>query len=219
MLVLNGTKSFADLMKNVLGDPPSKNITDDPKVDMQWVCHSIKIKRKNCVIAMEVNTRYSMIFIDVKKTDSKLFVQRFITRLATEISFMYDHPLGHFEHKLKALIKQHPKTTICKRSDRSVQSHINDVVWHLKNQIKKTGTLPNDLNEWINFGVFINKLLRRTKGMKDYFYPYELMQKHWEETFPEPTKEHDIEVDFEQRLDDCTKNGIPMVNYGNTTLH
>lgn len=185
MLVLNGTKAFADLMQGLLVEAPSKTVAEDPASNMQWVLHTVKLKRKNCVVAMEVNTRYSMIFIDVKKADASQFIKRFIIRFVTEMSIMFDLPFEKLEFYMHALITKHPQTLICKRSDRSVQSHINDIVWHLSNQVEKMGALPNDVNELLNFGVFVNKLLRKTKGSKDYFHPYDRMHEYWGDLFPE----------------------------------
>ncbi|CAA6805805.1 MAG: Unknown protein [uncultured Thiotrichaceae bacterium] len=219
MLILNGTKDFSALMKERVRKAPNKSISLDPVSDMQWVCHVVKIKRKNCVITMEVQTRYCMVFIDVKKADAAHFPQRFIKRLATEMSLMHDSPMGHFERNMKVLAKHHAKTLICKRNHRSVQSHINDVVWHLQNHAKNTGALPATPKEVVNFGVFVNKQLRSTKAMPDYFYPYERMQEQWSKWFPELELAPISEVGVAKAIDEKFTKKATLMSYTKQTLH
>lgn len=219
MLLLNGTKDFAALMKGRVGKAPNKTISLDPERDMQWVCHVVKIKRKNCIVAMEVQTRYCMVFIDVKKAEAAHFTQRFIKRLATEISLMHDNPMGHFERNMAVLAKHHPTTLICKRSHRSVQSHINDVVWHLQHHVKNTGVLPTTAKEAVNFGVFVNKQLRSTKTMPDYFYPYDRMQEQWSTWFPELVLTPISEVGVAKAVDQTFAKKATLMRYTKQTLH
>ncbi|HHL19584.1 MAG TPA: hypothetical protein ENJ33_07600 [Thiothrix sp.] len=220
MLILNGTKAFAVLMQDLLVDPPSKLIKDDVVTNMQWVLHVVKLLDKNCVVAMEVNTRYSMIFTDISEVDSELFVKRFIVRLVTEMCIMFDLSFENIQSYVDDFVEQHPQVLLCQRGDRSVQSHINDVVWHLSTQVEKTGKLPTDINELINLGVFVNQLLRTTKQIKDYFYPYEMMRNQWEAAFPTFVVEKK-EPDFDVEAFMAEREGqiVSVMSYNKTTLH
>lgn len=219
MLVLNGTKDFAALMKERVRKAPHKTISEDPATDMQWVCHAVKIKRKNCVIAMEVQTRYCIVFTGLKKSDAASFTQRFIKRLATELSLMHDNPMAHFDLNMKVLAKHHAKAMICKRGHRSVQSHINDVVWHLQYHLQNTGELPSTAKELVNFGVFVNKQIRSTKNSKDYFYPYERMQEQWGQWFPELALAPISEVGVSKSLEEKFAKKASLMSYSKSTLH
>ncbi len=222
MLVLNGSKAFATLMKGQLVDPPSKTIAEDPDSSMQWVLHNVVIMNKNCVIAMELQTRYSMIFIDEKDADLSTFIPRFILRLVTEMSILFDMPFSQLETHMEQFIKKHPQTLVCQRNDRSVQSHINDVVWNLENHCHEMGTLPVDMDELMNLEVFINQLLRSVKGSKDYFHPYEKMKALWQQQFPDLSQESatssSLEEYFEHR-DERADKYVSSASYNKSTLH
>lgn len=219
MLILNGTKAFAALMQDVLVDPPSKLIKDDVATDMQWVLHVVELLGKNCVVAMEVNTRYSMIFTDVNEVDAELFVKRFIVRLVTEMCIMFDLSFEYIQSYVDDFVEQYPQALVCQRGDRSVQSHINDVVWHLSTQVEKTGKLPADINELINLGVFVNQLLRTTSLIKDYFYPYEMMHDQWAAAFPSFVVEKESEFDVSAFMTGQEGQAISVMSYNKTTLH
>lgn len=62
-------------------------------------------------------------------------------------------------------------------SDRSVQAHINDVAWHLKDMTNDIGFLPESPQD--GFGVKMNEWLRQTKEDKDYFTPIEVFRDFW----------------------------------------
>jgi len=219
MLILNGTKAFATLMQDVLVDPPSKLIKDDVATDMQWILHVVKLLDKNCVVAMEVNTRYSMIFTDVSEVDSELFVKRFIVRLVTEMCIMFDLSFENIQSYVDDFVEQHAQALVCQRGNRSVQSHINDVVWHLSTQVEKTGKLPADINELINLGVFVNQLLRTTSLIKDYFYPYEMMHDQWAVDFPSFVIEKEPDFDVEGFMAEREGQTVSVMSYNKTTLH
>lgn len=220
MLVLNGTKAFATLMQDLLVDPPSKMIKDDVDTNMQWVLHVVTLLDSHCVVAMEVNTRYCMIFTNVTDVDSELFVKRFIVRLVTEMCIMFDLSFDHIQSYVDAFVKEHPQALLCQRGDRSVQSHINDVVWHLTHQVERTDKLPTDINELINLGVFVNQLLRKTSLTKDYFYPYESMRTYWSDAFPMFLNDQkEPELDIEAFMAERSGQVMPVLSYTKTTLH
>jgi len=219
MLILNGTKAFATLMEDLLVDPPSKVIKDDVATDMQWVLHVVTLLGKNCVVAMEVNTRYSMIFTDVSDVDSELFVKRFIVRLVTEMCIMFDLSFENIQSYVDDFVSKHSQALVCRRGDRSVQSHLNDVIWHLNTQVEKTGKLPADINELINLGVFVNQLLRKTNLSKDYFYPYEMMRDQWSDEFPVFVLEEGFDLDVEAFMAEREGSMVSVMSYNKTTLH
>lgn len=219
MLILNGTKAFATLMEELLVDPPSKMIKDDIVTNMQWVLHVVTLLDKNCVVAMEVNTRYAIIFTDVNDVDSELFVKRFIVRLVTEMCIMFDRSFEDIQSYVDDFVAEHPQALLCQRGDRSVQNHINDVVWHLTHQVDKTGKLPADINELINLGVFVNQLLRKTGLSKDYFYPYEMMRDQWTAVFPTFALEKEPDFDVEAFMTEREDQLVSVMSYNKTTLH
>ena len=85
MFVFNCTQNFKDNICSVVDE-----ITDDCAASnmLHWVVHSFQIKRKNCVVAMHVMSRYSILFANVKKIDSSSFFRLFMYRLYSEMNFL-----------------------------------------------------------------------------------------------------------------------------------
>jgi hypothetical protein len=200
MLIFNCSKSAAEffartrnnLKTSPLEIPENRKIEDDEKKFSfpdgeqsslyQWQVHAIKADRKNCLVVMDIETRYSITLANLTKGDAEGFVKNFIDRLLTnmlrqgkELGIMQEQD---FAPMLKEFTDQHPGFRFFQRSDRSVQSHINDVVWHFRNQIEDYG-FPTSQSEAAIFDRFANELLRKTKGSNDYFTPSEEMILKW----------------------------------------
>jgi len=52
---------------------------------MQWYGHSVTIMRRKCVLIMESQSRYCMIFTGMTKPDFEGFPERFIDRMWREV--------------------------------------------------------------------------------------------------------------------------------------
>ncbi len=191
MLVFNCTKAFAtfidDSTESVMGTPPTQKIAEDPifqgSTSMQWVVHMVRKQRKYCVIAMHVESRYAIVMMDVKRGDFAGFVDTFCHRLINEMHFLCLEQ-GVVAEEQAALVAEnfvdkHSDVQIYQRSDRSVQAHITDVANSLEYEIETMGRLPKGADESFDFGQHVNSLLRKTKDVADYFYPFEVMQSIW----------------------------------------
>jgi len=185
MFILNGTTSFSALIATRINNAPNIELDNDSSVTMEWVLHAFKVKRKNCVIAMHTKTRYSMLFIDVKKQDSVTFFKLFFERLINEVSALCSLKNTPIESVVNAINRKHQGFVISNKSNRSVQAHINDVVWHFKHGVDTIGCLPN-IHEAYDFCCCINDFLRKTVHDKDYFIPSEKMKDFWIEAFVSP---------------------------------
>ena len=87
MLIFNCTQAAQDFFtvtkkgekRSIVTAPPSKAMEDDAKLlqredgaavrPFQWVLHSVSLRRKNCLIAMEVNTRFCVVITALKKAE------------------------------------------------------------------------------------------------------------------------------------------------------
>lgn len=105
MLVFNCTKAACEFFtvtrkgqkQTPVVAPPSKLFNEDsehlldkkgnkPEL-MQWFIHAIKVKRKHVLVAMELNSRYSMLFADLKKGDVQGFIGIFHERLLNNMQW------------------------------------------------------------------------------------------------------------------------------------
>lgn len=205
MLVFNCTKAAADFFtvkrngKKVspLETPPTDSVSGSEPVNAfstqppisAWLVHAINVQRKKVLIAMHVETRYSMVFVGIQKGDWAEFTNQLLERLFNNMQFFGEEfelcDEESFEDMLNEFIKLHPKPIFCQRGDRSVQSHINDVAWQFEDRVYQVGSLPDGHEESASFDEWINGLIRSTKQKKEHFHPDEEMFIDWMQTYSE----------------------------------
>ncbi|ROS01274.1 hypothetical protein EDC56_1703 [Sinobacterium caligoides] len=201
MLIFNCTKAACDFFsKTTAGTqfspviaPPNPRIEQDihnvvdeqgntPRLS-QWLVHAIIVDRKYCLIAMEVNTRFSMTFSDLIRGDSETFVNLFTERLLNNMYWLGEQ-LGIFDPAFfpimtDSFLSEHDGIAFFKRSDRSVQGHINDVLRYFREQSEEIGLLPNDHEQAMAFDEMVNQIQRSSKASTQYFFPEVGMLGQW----------------------------------------
>ncbi|WDD99199.1 DUF6933 domain-containing protein [Thalassomonas actiniarum] len=146
-----------------------------------WLVHAIKVKRKNVLILMDYHSRFAMTFTGLKKGNQIAFLQMFeqhlhfhIRELIPQVStdpYIIDASLERYSHA-------HSGNAFYLRGDRSVQSHINDVGWHIEMTADEMGALPAGI-DLIAFDCYINNTIRNQKGKKGYFVPLQTFLHQW----------------------------------------
>lgn len=194
MLVFNCTKAAVEFFtvtrqgkKQSPIEPPAIPAISDTQHENQpvssWLVHTIKIQRKHVLIAMHATTRYAMVFTGLKKGDWAEFVNQWLERLFNNMQFLGEEfelcDEASFHTMLNQFIRLHPTLHFCQRGDRSVQSHLNDVVWHFENRVYEVGNLPDGQEQCSSFDEWVNSIIRSTKAQKDYFHPDEEMFLDW----------------------------------------
>ena len=87
MIVFNCSQAFAEFIEPrkagpapFVGTPASKHPGEDapqlidadgqpPRHVEQWLVHGLRIRRKTCVLVMDIDTRYAMLFSDLRRGD------------------------------------------------------------------------------------------------------------------------------------------------------
>ncbi|MEZ9136119.1 hypothetical protein [Vibrio sp. F13] len=205
MLVFNCTKAAADFFTvkrngkkvspleasptdTVSGSDHVNTFSTQPPISA-WLVHAINVQRKKVLIAMHVETRYSMVFVGIQKGDWAEFTNQLLERLFNNMQFFGEEfelcDEESFEEMFNEFIKLHPKPIFCQRGDRSVQSHINDVAWQFEDRVYQVGSLPDGHEESASFDEWINGLIRSTKQKKEHFHPDEEMFIDWMQTYSE----------------------------------
>ena len=154
-------------------------IVDQHLRAMQWYAHRVTVQRRKCVIVMELQSRYSMVFCGLTKRDFENFPELFRERLPCEVASICQLNEEAQDKLTPMVIAQAEQQVFQTGSNRSVQAHINDVAWHLDRWAYDMGRLPEDDSECFDFGVFANQLLRKRGGDKDYFEPMEQFRRFW----------------------------------------
>ncbi len=173
MIQLHVSKTLASDLKPFLIEA-----SVDPQA-MQWYAHRVLILRRKCVIAMELNSRYAILFPALVKKDFKEFSEIFRMRLVNEAVSVCAkaEPATEKIAALALLISE--QIQIHPGSDRSVQAHINDVARELDWMARDIGRLPETNEEAFGFGLRVNLSYRRRKQDKDYFIPFERFREFW----------------------------------------
>lgn len=205
MLIFNCTKAATEFFtvtrkgvkQSFVHAPLNKDIAADgqylqndegkPTLAFQWVLHAITVKRKHCLIAMEVNTRFSVILTAMPKGNPDAFIDRFKPRLLDQL-FGFALQSGVLEEEQFAMfinefMAQTADIFLCQRSDRSVQAHINDVVSQFTETVDASGYVPDNEDEMLHFSAYINNQLRKVKPSRDYTQPDEQMLLFWLQQF------------------------------------
>lgn len=144
---------------------------------MTWYAHRVTVGGHQCIITMEATTRYAMVFCGMRAADFECFPSLFQERLWREIFGVCEGiPEGDM-NQLSAIV-----LNICEQQcyqaghDRSVTAHIKQVAGQLEFMYHNGEALPVDRQAAFNFGVGINKTVRKRRGEKDYFLPEEAFQ-------------------------------------------
>lgn len=173
MLQLHCTKALAQDLQSHLVEVPVEAGA------MQWYAHRTTLMRRKCVVAMEAQSRYAMLFTGLTKADFRQFPQLFRDRLVVEalsICQPNDQQAGKLE--LMATLVAEPIDVLA-GYDRSVLAHINEVVRELGWMVQGVGALPRDDEDEFTVGLRVNQMLRRRKSDQDYFYPLQQMRGFW----------------------------------------
>jgi len=175
-----------DLAKDLVSLPIEKNPPQEEADTgaVIWYAHRVTIMRRKCIIAMELQSRYTMVFCGLTKPDFHNFAQLFGQRLLQEacVITQLQEPLPDADVQLLCELANEVsmEQSFACHSDRSVQSHINQVKEHLEDLVLRGGyPLPESPDDSMRFGLLANDMLRKTKNHKDYFVPLEVYADFW----------------------------------------
>ncbi len=149
-----------------------------------WYAHRVTIARRKCIIAMELQSRYTMVFCGLTSPDFNNFPQLFSQRLLQEACVITQirEPLPDVDVQLLCDLANEVsmEQNFACHHDRSVQSHINQVKEHLEDLVLRGGyPLPESPDDSMRFGLIANDMLRKTKNHKDYFVPLDVYADFW----------------------------------------
>lgn len=146
---------------------------------LRWFAHRVTINRRKCVLVMEQQSRYCLVLCGLTKADFENFAAEFQERLWCEVVSICGLEGQACEQLRERVLMLSEDCVFVAGHDRSVQAHINDVAWHLEDQAYREGELPLHPAESFAFGAFVNDLLRKRKGEKEYFKPLEVFREFW----------------------------------------
>jgi hypothetical protein len=207
MLIFNCSKAFAKFITPRASShagplvklPRASNLWDEAALlrlehgryaenIQQWQAHVIEEQGRSCVVAVEVDTRFAMIFTMLEPGRQDLFIYAFIERLFT-LQWLAAEALGLVSWRerevwLRNFLGAHQKSCFVLRTDRSVQAHVNEVVRDFASELDmRDGAFPVSSRECTSLDLSFNDRLRRTKHNHEYFSPDEAMLIHWLEAY------------------------------------
>ncbi len=133
-----------------------------------WYLHQVTIDRQRVWVAMEQQSRFAVVLWGFKKGDGGGLLHAFYERL---INHLLDMVTGlellnerRAEQLVPHLLAQLSPFHFVPGTDRSVQSHINDVVQACRLAVSQQGCLPNNQEQAANFDLFLNQTPRSVRG-------------------------------------------------------
>ena len=199
MIVFNCSQAFAEFIEPrkagpapFVGAPASKHPGEDaprlidadgqpPRHVEQWLVHGLRIRRKTCVLVMDIDTRYAMLFSDLRRGDPEGFLNAFATRLMNEMALAASEigMLADFEAMLTAFLGRHERFQFVKRSERSTLAHLTQAAWVVEDYAADVGHLPQTHEECAAIDAHINETPRRAKDRPGWFYAQQEMLCAW----------------------------------------
>ena len=201
MLIFNCSKAASDFFTTTVAGrkqspvlkPPNALIAQDSHTCAnsigistqyaQWILHAFTVDRRRCIVAMEFDSRFSMTFSDLEPGNVEEFVNTFTERLLNNIYWLGEQvgyfDAGYFPVIAHSFLSKHDGIAFFNRSDRSVQTHINDVIQRFREQTEEIGLLANYDEQAMAFDELMNSLARNSKQHRQTFYPEVEMFCHW----------------------------------------
>lgn len=228
MLIFNCSKAFADFIEPkkagpapLVGEAPSPHPSDDlpflidvdgqpPSAVQQWLVHFVRIQRKPCAVAMDIETRYAMVFSHLKKGDPEGFLNAFATRLVNEMTLATSEVgmLADFEAMLARFLERHQRFLFFRRMERSTLAHLKEAIWNFEYRCDEAGRVPETHEECALVDAQINRMPRTTKPRKEAFFPDEEMLCAWLRTYGGLTQSGEVAV--RARLRENSRRSWPL---------
>jgi hypothetical protein len=151
---------------------------------MQWYLHRVTVARRKCIVAMEQQSRYALVFCGLTKKEFAEFPQLFsywfaLHALACMADIVGDDELME-QHVLEVAAGLAAGQTYQLGSDRSVNAHIRQVVDFLKILVEVDGyPLPVEPRDTAMFLMRANDTLYRIGKNGDWFRPVAEFSQFW----------------------------------------
>ena len=148
---------------------------------MQWFAHSFILQQKTCVIAMEINSLYCIVFKNLSDSDLFMFDELFRIRLRREVITLC-RPVSHTDvDKIIALTEQvTDQLVINNETNALLEQRVRDVIGEFESIVD--GLNPHcSENDWKEFtmGVELNTAFRSPHGQRNYTCPIEKFERFW----------------------------------------
>lgn len=172
--------------------PNRLGLTDAYDTDWHWLVHCISVQRKKYLLVMDYNTRYCMTMLAPRKGDVKTFLNDFEGHLYLNIMGItapHNMDVKEIAESLETCHELGNGAVFYQRNDRSVQSHMNDVAYHLERYYPEDFVLEEE-EDLLDFNLFAGEIPRKMKGQKDYFYPVQAFLLQWLNAFAKKSREN-----------------------------
>jgi len=128
-----------------------------------WYGHRVTIERRKCVVLMDVATRYAMLFPALTRPGFRRLGERLCQRLPTELARI--HGDAAIAERMRPVVGRLADPIVAVRGrDRSIQSHINDVVYFIRCWVADHGGLPRDDDEAFRAAMAPNWMIKMGKA-------------------------------------------------------
>ncbi len=174
-------------LSKLLSHRMSAHLSPQRSIDrraLQWYAHQVTVAGTECVIVMEQQSRYALVFCALKNADLEDFPSLFRERLWREMAVITQLEAQLKEEDLAFLIEL--AASIAQQQsyqsggNRSVMSHILQVKEHLEHLVcSQQLALPVNHDDSVRYDLLVNAQRRKRKEDQDYFVPLDVFSSFW----------------------------------------
>ena len=154
--------------------------TGSLEAGQHWFVHRVILGRRKCVLAMEEQTRFVLLFCGLTKPDFAQFPALFADRLWRTIAAVCEVPDARFDHVRDTVSPLCMTPVWHKFQNRSVQSHIRQAAFELEWLIHRDG-FPASITQEFAYSLKLNETPRTKYREKQCLWPLGEFQKVWRE--------------------------------------
>ncbi len=152
--------------------------TGSLEAGQHWFVHRVNIERRKCVLAMDEQTRFVLVFCGMTKPYFMKFPGVFADRLWRTIVAVCEVPDARFGHVRDTVSPLCMNPVWHKFQNRSIQSHIRQAACELGWLIHRDG-FPANITQEFAYCLKLNETPRTRYGEKECIWPLDEFQKVW----------------------------------------
>ncbi|MFM2482330.1 DUF6933 domain-containing protein [Celerinatantimonas sp. YJH-8] len=138
-----------------------------PSESWCWQAHTISIASHECLLLVEHQTQYVMLFLDLNEQDYQAFEQVWLRRVMAEALTVTELSPNASERLQQAILDRRNEIILTQGSGIQYQNELADIVQGLQVLMQLYGQLPQGESEEFRWGVVLNQA-RQINGCSPY---------------------------------------------------
>lgn len=207
MLIFNCTKATEEFFtvtqggekQTIIETPASKEMDENvallqykdgsPAQPFQWVLHTVSIRQRNCLVALEVNTCFCVIVAGLEKADSESFLDSFRAFLSIQVlDYGIENQVwqqADTKNFIANTVEHFAEFRFFQRMDHKLHKLMNEIVRHFQERARYGAELLDDSELLVDFCRVVNRTPREHQTLSDQksIVPIREMLLYWQQQY------------------------------------